>query len=115
MLLRTLGGPVLGRTRPGAWEYLRYSLAATCSVSGSADASIAAAGSCGEVVALPAMIASATEEQAGVAEEIDKNINRINDMGQQTLVAVEQTVNDNQRLEQMSGELQQSVYRFVTS
>jgi len=64
---------------------------------------------------MTAMIASATEEQAGVAEEIDKNINRINDMGQQTLVAVEQTVNDNQRLEQMSGELQQSVHRFVTS
>ncbi len=64
---------------------------------------------------MTAMIASATEEQASVAEEIDQSINRINDMGQQTLVAVEQTVNYNQRLEQMSGELQHSVHRFVTS
>ncbi len=63
---------------------------------------------------MTSMIASATEEQASVAEEIDQNIIRINDMGRQTLVAVEQTVNDNHRLEQMSGELQQSVHRFVT-
>ena len=64
---------------------------------------------------MTAMIASATEEQASVAAEIDQNISRINDMGQQTLTAVKQTVNDNQRLEQMSDELQQSVQRFVTS
>ncbi len=63
---------------------------------------------------MTAMIASATEEQASVATEIDQNISCINDMGQQTLAAVKQTVNDNQRLEQMSDELQHSVQRFVT-
>ncbi len=63
---------------------------------------------------MTAMIASATEEQASVATEIDQNISRINDMGQQTLSAVEQTLSNNQRLQQMSGELQHSVHRFVT-
>ncbi|HEB57320.1 MAG TPA: methyl-accepting chemotaxis protein [Gammaproteobacteria bacterium] len=63
---------------------------------------------------MTAMIASATEEQASVAAEIDHNISHINHMGQQTLSAVEQTLTDNQRLEQMSNELQHSVQRFIT-
>ena len=59
------------------------------------------------------VIASATEEQATVADLVDQSVNHINAMGQQTLLSMEQAVDNNHRLSEMSAKLQQAVQEFV--
>ena len=64
---------------------------------------------------MTATIASATEQQASVAGEIDHSIVHISDMGKQTLQAMHEAVAHNQRLARMSAELLQSAQQFQLS
>jgi methyl-accepting chemotaxis protein len=57
-------------------------------------------------------IAGATEQQAHAAGEIDHSIVHISDMGKQALDALNDAVERNQRLAQMSTDLLQSAQRF---
>ena len=59
-----------------------------------------------------ANIASATEEQAAVAAEVDQSIVQISDMTKQTQEAMHDAMAHNQRMAQMSAELLQSSQRF---
>jgi methyl-accepting chemotaxis protein len=57
-------------------------------------------------------IASASEEQSAVAEEINRNISNISDVGQQTAEGASQTASASQQLAQLAEELQVLVSRF---
>lgn len=61
---------------------------------------------------MTAAIASATEQQAAVAGEIDHSIVYINDMGKQTLQAMSNAIDHNQQLAQTSTDLLRSTQRF---
>jgi len=57
-------------------------------------------------------IASASEEQSAVAEEINKNISNISDVAQQTATGAAQTAGASQELARLAEELQALVNRF---
>jgi methyl-accepting chemotaxis protein len=59
-----------------------------------------------------AQIASASEEQSAVAEEINKNITNISDVAQHTADGAAQTASASQQLAQLAEELQGLVNRF---
>ncbi len=59
-------------------------------------------------------IASASEEQGAVSEEINKNITRINDMSSQTAAGAEDTATASGDLSRMAAELQELVGQFKT-
>ena len=58
------------------------------------------------------MIASATEEQALVAREVDRNLVGIRNLSQQVLLGAQHTDTAGQELAQMAAELHQTVARF---
>lgn len=57
-------------------------------------------------------IATATEEQSTVAEEINRNIHNINEAGQHTLQTAERVSTSNQELIQSVGELHNMIHQF---
>ncbi|MCY1454641.1 Methyl-accepting chemotaxis protein McpQ [compost metagenome] len=58
------------------------------------------------------MIASATEEQALVAREVDRNLVGIRNLSEQVLLGAQHTDTAGQDLAQMAGSLSQTVARF---
>ncbi|AXA66771.1 methyl-accepting chemotaxis protein [Pseudomonas oryzihabitans] len=58
------------------------------------------------------VIASAAEEQAQVAREVDRNLVRIRDLSMQTAAGAEQTRNASQKLAELAVELNSQVKRF---
>ena len=60
-------------------------------------------------------IASATEQQSSVAEEMSRNINSIADVSEQTATASEQTAQASQDMSRLSQELMQMVSHFVVA
>ena len=65
-----------------------------------------------QIMAMNDQIASASEEQSAVANEIEKNIMAINDMSEESAQASEQTAENSERLTQLSHELKGLVSRF---
>lgn len=61
-----------------------------------------------------ALIASAAEEQSSVAEEINRNVNNISQISEQTLTGSTQTAAAADELARLSGELQGLVGQFKT-
>lgn len=59
-------------------------------------------------------IASASEEQSGVTEEINRNIVRINDMSHETTISIKHTTTASHDLAQMSSRLKGIVDQFKT-
>ncbi len=57
-------------------------------------------------------IASAVEQQSAVAEEMNKNIVKINDVASETALASEQTAHESEQLAQLGRELGQMVKQF---
>ncbi|WP_371050957.1 methyl-accepting chemotaxis protein [Pseudomonas fluorescens] len=60
------------------------------------------------------MIASATEQQALVAREVDRNLVSIRSFSEQVLLGAQHTDSAGQELAQMAGDLHQTVARFKT-
>ncbi|MNW67758.1 Methyl-accepting chemotaxis protein McpS [compost metagenome] len=60
------------------------------------------------------LIASATEEQALVAREVDRNLVGIRDLSEQIVLGARHTHAAGQELAQMAGALHQTVARFKT-
>jgi methyl-accepting chemotaxis protein len=58
------------------------------------------------------VIASAAEEQAQVAREVDRNLVRIRDLSIQTSAGAEQTHSASQELSKLAGDLSDLVRRF---
>jgi aerotaxis receptor len=58
-------------------------------------------------------IATATEEQSAVAEEINRNINKINDVGQSTLDTTEVMTSNNEKLIQASQSMSDMIKQFI--
>ncbi|WP_460126674.1 methyl-accepting chemotaxis protein [Pseudomonas sp. S2_C03] len=58
------------------------------------------------------MIASATEQQALVAREVDRNLVSIRSLSEQVLLGAQHTDSAGQELAQMAGDLHQTVARF---
>ena len=58
------------------------------------------------------MIASAAEEQAQVAREVDRNLMRIRDLSVQTAAGAEQTCTASQQLSELAVELNGQIRRF---
>ncbi|MNI54483.1 Methyl-accepting chemotaxis protein McpS [compost metagenome] len=58
------------------------------------------------------MIASATEQQALVAREVDRNLVGIRNLSEQIMLGAEHTNTAGQELAQMAGTLHQTVVRF---
>lgn len=59
------------------------------------------------------VIASASEEQAQVAREVDQNLVRIRDLSAQSAVRASQTTSASQMLAQLAGELNVTIQRFT--
>jgi len=59
------------------------------------------------------VIASASEEQAQVAREVDQNLVRIRDLSAQSAVRASQTTGASQMLAQLAGELNGTIERFT--
>ncbi|WP_425357909.1 methyl-accepting chemotaxis protein [Pseudomonas asplenii] len=59
------------------------------------------------------VIASASEEQAQVAREVDQNLVRIRDLSAQSAVRASQTTGASQTLAQLAGELNVTIGRFT--
>jgi len=57
-------------------------------------------------------IASAAEEQSAVAEEIDRNITNISQLGDQTAEGARQTATSSQEMAQLAVQLQTLVGQF---
>jgi len=79
--------------------------------SGNAFSTIANAVEC--INTMSEQIASASEEQSAVSEEINKNIVQINDMASQTAAGAEQTSVASKDLARMANELQGTVSQFT--
>ncbi|MCW8944499.1 MAG: methyl-accepting chemotaxis protein [Sedimenticola sp.] len=63
---------------------------------------------------MSAQIACAAEEQSAVAEEINKNVIRINDMAEQTVLGAEHTLAASGKMSSLSTDLQTLVRQFKT-
>jgi methyl-accepting chemotaxis protein len=74
----------------------------------------AIAGAVSKIDEMSTQIASASEEQGAVSEEINKNITRINDMSSQTAAGAEDTATASGDLSRMASELQGLVAQFKT-
>jgi methyl-accepting chemotaxis protein len=74
----------------------------------------AIAAAVGKIDEMSTQIASASEEQGAVSEEINKNITRINDMSSQTAAGAEDTATASGDLSRMASELQGLVAQFKT-
>jgi methyl-accepting chemotaxis protein len=74
----------------------------------------AIAGAVGKIDEMATQIASASEEQGSVSEEINRNITRINDMASQTAAGSEDTAIASEDLSRMAAELQELVGQFKT-
>ncbi len=61
---------------------------------------------------LNVQIASAAEEQSSVAEEINRNINNVSDIAQQTSTASGQSAATSEELARLASDLQQLIGRF---
>ncbi len=58
------------------------------------------------------MIAAATEQQAQVAREVDRNLVGIRTLSEQVMLGAQQTDRSGQELAQMAGDLHATVGRF---
>jgi methyl-accepting chemotaxis protein len=74
----------------------------------------AIANAVGKIDEMATQIASASEEQGSVSEEINRNITRINDMSSQTAAGSEDTATASEDLSRMAAELQELVGQFKT-
>ncbi len=74
----------------------------------------AIAAAVGKIDEMSTQIASASEEQGAVSEEINQNITRINDMSSQTAAGAEDTATASGDLSRMAAELQELVGQFKT-
>jgi methyl-accepting chemotaxis protein len=62
---------------------------------------------------MTSQIASATEEQSMVAEEINRNIIQINDYAKKTMVSSEETTKFSQDMHKLAGNLQSAIDLFI--
>lgn len=99
----------------GAMEVGRESAAGSVIKAREADKALQAISEAvGRINDMNALIASAAEEQSSVAEEINRNVNNISQVAEQTLTGSTQTAAAADELARLSSELQNLVTQFKT-
>ena len=66
-----------------------------------------------EIMDMNTQIASASEEQSAVSEEINRNVNNVNDASHKTVTSTQRMVQDIAKLQQQADELQKVINQFV--